>query len=315
MEISVIICTRNRARQLSNVLDSVAALTVPAGLAWELIVVDNGSSDNTRDVVQSYASTLPIRYVLESTAGLSNARNRGVQEAQGAYICWTDDDVELDRDWLDAYREAFLRHPDGAVFGGKILPRFTEPVPDWIEQLKTEWPVDGPVAYRDLGDAPMQLSFKGWKTPYGANFAVRTKEQKQHAYNPELGVSPTHKRVGEETEVIYQILKTGTGYWVPRAIVHHIIPQSRQSYRYVYDYFYLVGATFAYLKTHHRHDNHLLAASDPVLYHGPDSKLYIKLFKNLLAIGPAYLRGKRHFLGRLANIGFCNGAIRFKPIR
>src|SRR6185295_20067875 len=107
LDVSVIICTRDRARQLSQVLASARALTVPPGLAWELIIVDNGSSDDTSEVVDRYGQDLPIRLVREERAGLSIARNRGVAEARGRYICWTDDDVIIDRGWLSAYVSAF----------------------------------------------------------------------------------------------------------------------------------------------------------------------------------------------------------------
>src|SRR5579864_5913338 len=120
-EISVIICTRDRAAQLASVLATACALKVPEGLSWELCVVDNGSSDSTPQVVREFSETLPIRYIREDVPGLSNARNRGVDEARGRYICWTDDDVEIDPEWLSAYAEAFRRHPDAAVFGGRIL--------------------------------------------------------------------------------------------------------------------------------------------------------------------------------------------------
>jgi len=107
MFVSVVVCTRNRADQLGEFLQSAAGLTVPPGLAWELIIVDNGSSDHTAEVVESFASQIPVRCVREDKAGLSNARNRGVDEAKGDYICWTDDDVKLDPKWLSAYVAAF----------------------------------------------------------------------------------------------------------------------------------------------------------------------------------------------------------------
>jgi len=106
VEVTAIICTRNRATQLSQVLESASHLVVPPGLSWEFIVVDNGSSDNTADVVRRYAGRLPLRIVREEIPGLSNARNRGVAEARGDYICWTDDDVRLDPNWLAAYAAA-----------------------------------------------------------------------------------------------------------------------------------------------------------------------------------------------------------------
>lgn len=310
IKISVIICTRNRAPQLKNVLDSLSAMKVPDKLNWELVIVDNGSSDNTAEVVGSYASKLPARCVREDTPGLSNARNKGVAEAKGEYICWTDDDVELDPNWLNAYYEAFKKHPDGAVFGGKIIPKFVPPTPEWVSHFKHQWPLDGPFAYRDLGPDDIPLSFKGWKTPYGANYAVRAEEQRAHLYNPDLGVSPTHKRVGEETEVIYQILKKSTGYWVPGSQVNHIIPQGRQSLKYVYEYFYLVGSTFTFLSKHYHEDNHLVANGTPQFYDVKAGMVLMGLIKSSLILVVSPIFGRLRLIKSLANFAFMMGIYR-----
>jgi glycosyltransferase involved in cell wall biosynthesis len=120
-DITMIICTRDRATQLSKVLGSAVDLQIPQRLKWELLVVDNGSTMDG-DVARSYRDRLPLRLVREERAGLSNARNKGVEEAAGQYICWTDDDVVLDPQWLAAYWAAFNRHPEAALFGGRITP-------------------------------------------------------------------------------------------------------------------------------------------------------------------------------------------------
>src|SRR5262245_58021394 len=102
-DITVLICTRNRAAQLGHALSSAARMDAPPGVRWELVVVDNGSTDETEQVALGYSDRLPVRLVREETPGLSHARNRGVSEARGRYICWTDDDIVLDRNWLAAY--------------------------------------------------------------------------------------------------------------------------------------------------------------------------------------------------------------------
>ena len=131
MHFSVIICTRDRAAALHNVLSSIARADRP-DLDWELLVVDNGSTDNTPAVIESFAETLPIRRVYEPKAGLSNARNRGVSEAKGEFILWTDDDVLVRGRWLTAFAEAFQAHSEMAVFGGCILPLYAEPKAHWF---------------------------------------------------------------------------------------------------------------------------------------------------------------------------------------
>jgi glycosyltransferase involved in cell wall biosynthesis len=260
--ITVVICTRDRAARLSNVLSSFENLIVPTGLSWEICVVDNGSSDNTADVVAGFATRLPVRCVREEAAGLSNARNRGVAEAKGRYICWTDDDVELDERWLAAYAEAFERHPEAAVFGGRILPKLESPTPRWFTALASRWPLTTMLAARDFGDEIMPLTFDGGRVPWGANFAIRAEEQRQAGYDPNLGVSPSQRRLGEEAEVVFKIMSAGgVGWWVPGAKVRHIIPSSRQSRAYMRHYFAASGETLAYLEDVSPGANHMSIAT------------------------------------------------------
>lgn len=256
--ISVVICTRNRADQLASVLGSMCDLIVPFGLVWEICVIDNGSTDHTPDVVQGFAARLPILLAREPAAGLSNARNRGVQVARGRYICWTDDDVEIDVGWLAAYAAAIQRHPDAAVFGGRILPQLEPPTPRWFAELADRWPLTTLLAARDFGDEVTPLTLEGGRVPWGANYAVRAVEQRKLRYDPNLGVSPDQKRLGEEAEVIFHILSEGgSGWWVPDAKVRHIIPLRRQTRAYVYEYFSASGETLAYLEAVAPGANHM----------------------------------------------------------
>ena len=246
MQVSVILCTRNRADSLRRTLDSATRMRVPDGLAWEFVVVDNGSTDHTAQVVAEFAGRLPVRRVVENTAGLSNARNTGVANALGEYICWTDDDVLIDENWLAAYVEAFRKHPDACVFGGVVEPVFEIEPPGW-------WPANRSwlariFAARDFGPNEIPLSHEGEVLPYGANFAVRGDDQRKLRYDPELGVGPQHKRMGEETVVILALLDTGgAGYWTPGARVKHLIPERRISLKYVGEYYRSLGETWANL--------------------------------------------------------------------
>ena len=171
MDVSVIVCTRNRASSLKRTLQSLADLSVPAGLCWEMIVVDNNSTDDTPDVIAGFSGVLPLVAAFEARDGLSNARNRGVQAAAGTYMVWTDDDVVVDRQWLAAYVEAFRRWPEAAVFGGKIIPVYEEPSPAWARDAHDE--LAPLMACRDFGDASLPLSLATDLIPFGASFAVR----------------------------------------------------------------------------------------------------------------------------------------------
>jgi glucosyl-dolichyl phosphate glucuronosyltransferase len=247
-DVSVIVCTRNRASRLSAMLDSACRLAVPAGLRWEIIVVDNGSTDKTRDVVDRVAGKLPIRYVPEPGPGLSHARNRGVMSAQARYFCWTDDDVLLDSGWLAAYAQAFVDFSGAAVFGGRILPELEQPTPSWFARYLHSSPLSDVLAQRDPGDRIIPITLKTGYTPYGANFAVRADVQRRFRYNPELGLAPGRMRSGEESDVIYRILKDGgSGWWIPAAKVRHVIATERQTLSHIAAYSRHSGETAAYL--------------------------------------------------------------------
>ena len=99
MDISIIICTYNRSESLKRTLQSLKEMSVSDDIEWELLIVDNNSTDNTREAVNDFTKTsgLNCRYVFESKQGLSNARNRGVKEACGEIIAFTDDDVIVDK--------------------------------------------------------------------------------------------------------------------------------------------------------------------------------------------------------------------------
>jgi glucosyl-dolichyl phosphate glucuronosyltransferase len=103
MLITVAICTLNRAESLRRTLESLAAMRVPGELDWELVIINNGCTDHTDDVIKTFAGRLPIQREFEPQHGHSRARNHAVDIAKGDYIVWTDDDVIVDpRDLVGA---------------------------------------------------------------------------------------------------------------------------------------------------------------------------------------------------------------------
>jgi glycosyltransferase involved in cell wall biosynthesis len=255
MDVSVIICTRNRAASLDRVLASAAEMDLP-GFAWELLIVDNGNGDDVGNVVDRYRARLPLRVEKQPEPGLSRARNCGVMKARGKHIIWTDDDVILDRRWLLAYSDAIRLRSDAVVLGGKIVPILDPPCPVWFQQNLDLF--SDLVAARDLG--PVELPLSVADVPYGANYAVRTIEQRQFLYDVNLGAGSG--RVGEETGVIRSILKSGhAGYWIPEATVYHIISPGRQTIEYVVQRYKASGATEIYLSRGARHVSVILLAA------------------------------------------------------
>jgi glucosyl-dolichyl phosphate glucuronosyltransferase len=107
----------------------------------------------------------------------------------------------------------------------------------------------GPAGATRLGAEPCPLDFLKDIIPFGANFAIRTAEQRRIPHEPGLGTSPNHRRIGEDAEVIFRLLASGaTGWWTPEAKVSHMISRQRQTWDYIYGYFTAYGETPAYLE-------------------------------------------------------------------
>jgi glycosyltransferase involved in cell wall biosynthesis len=240
--VTVAICTRNRCRALERTLRALAAVERPASLPWEVLVVDNGSEDDTAGSIERCADLLPLRALIESQVGLSNARNAAIAEARGDYIVWIDDDVLVDAGWLRAYHDAFRAWPGAAFFGGPIAPEFEGTPPRWLQLALPH--VGNAYAARDLGNAPIALTRD--TLPFGANFVVRAEEQRRYAFDPELGRRDRALSAGEEWAVLQQLLEEGaSGRWVPAARVQHVIPAERQSVRYLRRYYVENGTSLA----------------------------------------------------------------------
>jgi glycosyltransferase involved in cell wall biosynthesis len=230
MKIDIAICTWNRSSLLAQTLLRLMELSIPPEVEWQLLVINNNSTDDTADVLTSFESRLPLSPVFEPQPGQAQARNRALSETRADYVIWTDDDVLVDPGWLAAYARAFQRWPDAAFFGGPVEPWFEGTPPRW---LADHWQqVANVFAVRALGDEV--LAFDANRVPYGANFAVKIAIHREYAYDPTLGLRPGSEVRGEETQILRRMLADGhTGWWVPDAKVRHFVPRARQSLSYL----------------------------------------------------------------------------------
>jgi glucosyl-dolichyl phosphate glucuronosyltransferase len=133
MKITVIMCTYNRCQCLTKALGSVAASTLPDSVKWEVVVVDNNSSDQTREVVEDFCRRYSgrFRYVFEPQQGLCHARNAGIREAQGDILAFTDDDVTVEPTWLQNLT-AGVNDGQWAGTGGRTLLAQSFSPPPWL---------------------------------------------------------------------------------------------------------------------------------------------------------------------------------------
>lgn len=201
MDVSVIICTRNRADHLQEMLKSVAETYVPPSIDVELIVVDNGSTDGTSAVVESQAPTganWSVRYVLEPDPGLSRARNRGVRESRGRAILFTDDDVRVPHEWIGPMVTPILDGDADAVAGGVSL----------AESLRRGWMTIGHTMM--LADTDILRENGGWQRMVGANMAIaREVFDVIPGFDPELGPGCQSTGFHEETLFSFQLQRAG----------------------------------------------------------------------------------------------------------
>jgi len=236
MRFTVAICTWNRADLLAQTLEELTRLEIPAGLEWELVVVNNNCTDHTPRVLEEFADRLPLVRAFEPNPGHSNARNRAVATASGDFIVWTDDDVLVDPGWLAAYRRAVDAHPSAAFLGGPVEPWFEDGIPTWLQRTFDQ--VSNAFAVRDLSSEPFRITGEDGRLPFGANYAIRRDAQARHAYDPDLGRGPDSMKGADETTVLLGLLAEGAeGWWVPDARVRHFIPAERQTVRYLRGYY------------------------------------------------------------------------------
>lgn len=239
--VTVVICTWNRSSLLRRTLEEFERLELPPNLRWELLVVDNGSTDDTPQVVATFVGTLPVRRVVEARQGLSHARNRALAEATGNLLLWTDDDVLVGRDWITAYLDATEEFPEAQFFGGTVDPWFETTPPRWIEMHLDEFAGAFAIRQLDEGVRPLEPP----ELPFGANMAMRREAVRHMRFDPALGRSGEKLLSGEETDFLRRLREVTDhpGVWVGDARVRHFIPSERLNRGYLSRYFKGLGTS------------------------------------------------------------------------
>ena len=259
MVLSVIVPTRNRAQLLSDLLDSLAGQE-PVPFEWEVIVVDNASTDGTVTVARQKSQTLPIRirYVLETRLGLHHGRHRGAREARGEYLGYLDDDTIVAPTWVQGVE--LLAQGKADAIAGRILPRWGAEPPDWLlAQIQNG--VYGPLTLLDLGIVPQPVDpLMVW----GANFFIRPKLVFElGGFHPDSVPAELLRFRGDgETALMRKFKAAGLRAWYdPKATAYHVIGAERLTVEYLCKRAYRQGVSnsftqvrAAYLegKPHHK---------------------------------------------------------------
>ena len=223
LDVSVIICTYNRAEKLRKAVESLSNQTMNSD-RYEIIVVNNGS-----EPCGEFKSS-NIRVISEEAHGLSRARNTGGRCAEGKYLVYADDDIRADKNLLENIFKAFENHKNIGIVGGQIILAPPTPKPKIIlEGRETLWS-EYTVGYKSFREISRQYEF-----PYGANFSVA-----HDAFNAAGGFDERYGRVGndyaggEETALCFKIQKLGYKIGIePKAVVYHHVDSSRYTKEHV----------------------------------------------------------------------------------
>jgi glycosyltransferase involved in cell wall biosynthesis len=248
--VSVVVCTYNRARLLRETLASMQEMTLPAGCAVQIIVVDNNSTDDTPAVIAESArdGRLPIVALGERRQGKSFALNTALSRAKGDVLALTDDDVITPPDWLCRVVDDFRTREVSFVFG-KVLPRWSRtPPPELLTpQAQDIW---GPLALVDYGNTPVAYfpDNTGQRLPIGANLAFsRAALVAVGGWRTDLGKVNNTLISGEDHEIFMRLRRHGlyAGYYDPAITVRHFVPADRLTRRYFRRWFFWHGKTQA----------------------------------------------------------------------
>jgi len=242
--ISVILCTYNRDKYIYNVLKSIAENDYPHD-QYEIVLVNNNSTDGTENECRRFQADYPdirFRYFLETNQGLSYARNCGIRNAQGDLLVYVDDDATVNPEYLKTYSDFFTHHPEAVAAGGPILPVYETEEPEWMTHY-TRQLITGKLF---LGNN--QREFPRGAFPGGGNACYRKSVfDTVGLFNVELGRKGNSLIGAEEKDLFDKMTTHGMHfYYLPNAILYHIIPPHKLTQDYFDRLTYSIGVSERY---------------------------------------------------------------------
>ena len=285
-EVSVIMCTYNRAAMLAPAIESILNQET-GGIRFEFVVVDNNSIDETRAVIESYISRGEnIRYLFEGKQGSSNARIAGTANTTAPILAFTDDDVRVQPNWVEIIKKKFDEYPDVAFVGGKVLPDWEATPPDWL--TRDHW---APLALVDYGDEPFQIDMDRAVCLVSANLAIRRRVLEEvGSFRPEfVRIGPSSC---EDHELELRILRAGRkGLYVPELVISAAVQKERLLKRYHRNWHSGHGKSMALMNAYETlpPTSSRDAAREVKLFDSP-AYLYRDLVSNLLGLLKATIK-------------------------
>jgi glycosyltransferase involved in cell wall biosynthesis len=230
--VSVIVCCHNSSLLLPKTLEHLAMQVVRPDVAWEVIVVDNASTDGTGAVARRCwpsGHAVDLIVVEEPRLGLAHARARGIAQARHEVLAFVDDDNWLERGWVQAAFEVFRDRPDVGACGSTIEPQFETSRPAWFESVANLY-ATGP-SPQIVGDVTTR------HVPCGAGLCLRLSAladaQRKRLKTISIGRTGSSLTAGEDCEIVYCLRLAGWRVWMePRLRLRHFLPARRLAWAY-----------------------------------------------------------------------------------
>jgi glycosyltransferase involved in cell wall biosynthesis len=221
-QISVVICTFNRSALVAQVLETVCQQDASPSL-YEIIVVDNNSTDDTQAVVSAFQANYPhLRYLLETELGLSHARNKGYREARGEYIAYIDDDCKVPAEYVTV-AQAVIAEARPTIFGGPYFAFYNSPKPAWYKDSYNS---------KTISQSARPLQAQEFLTGMNVVFARSALEQ-SGGFRSDLGMKGNIVAYGEETALqmhIRQSIPNAIIYYEPKLYVYHLVRAEKMTW-------------------------------------------------------------------------------------
>jgi glycosyltransferase involved in cell wall biosynthesis len=228
-DVSVVISTYNRADVLPGALASLFQQSAP-GVRYEIVVVDNNSTDSTRAVVESFIARggQNVRYLFEPRQGVAYGRNTGIRASRAPIIAFTDDDVTVALDWIATVKRTLDEHPETECVGGRVQPRWSRAVPAWL--TREHW---APLALLDYGDTPFYVNASKRLCLLTANAAFRTAVFDRIGLFAPYVQAIKREVATEDHELLLRLWRSGgQGLYAPTLVVTSDIASERFTKRY-----------------------------------------------------------------------------------
>jgi GT2 family glycosyltransferase len=291
-DLTVLLATRNRAALLAQTLQGIAEQRL-GDLIAEIVVAENGSTDDTQQVLADFRTRLPLTVVHEPTVGKSRALNRALAVADGALLVFTDDDVVPDADWLATLKQVADRWPAHAIIGGRVTPLYPPDTPAW---LRTHGIAAPAFSWFEPASEEGPISI----TPFGPNFAVQAAALHGLAFAEEIGPAGDDYAMGCESELLRRLVARGERIvYTPDATVAHVIRPEQLTHQWLFARAFRYG----------RGQTRMEAAADVPLLAGIPRHLWRTLAGAWLQMATARWRGARAWLERGWEFHFVRGVI------